>query len=171
MVQQLKIDPDKCIGCRSCELACALETDGAMASGRSRISVITFIESSVYGLPYHFPTTCRQCADAPCLTACPVDAIARTDDGSQAIVIDNDLCIHCEQCVGACPFGAMSFDRQKGLPYKCELCAGAPACVPVCPAEAIVFINQEYYYAKSRALQMQAFTFLSKPVINEKKEP
>lgn len=157
---QLKIFPEKCSGCRSCELVCPLVNDGELNPSKSRITVISFLEGS-YSLPYNFPSTCKQCADAPCMTVCPVDAISRTNDKIKVITIDNELCTHCKQCVKACPFGAMLFDREKKLPYKCELCAGEPACTSICPTEAIVFVNRKPFYSKTQSLQMQAFAFLS----------
>ena len=160
MVQQLNINPDQCIGCRSCELACALENDGIMTAGPSRIAVISFVESRIYGLPYHFPTTCRQCEDAPCLTACPEDAIGEDLQDGRIVRVDADQCTGCGQCVHACPFGAIQLDPASRNAYKCELCEGDPACVAICPTDAITFVVQEPYFAKVTALQMQAFSLL-----------
>ena len=160
MEQQLKINPDQCIGCRSCELACALENDGIMAAERSRIAVISFVESPVYGLPYHFPTTCRQCEDAPCLTACPEDAIGEDLQEGRIVRVDAALCTGCGQCARACPFGAIKIDPASQKAYKCELCDEDPACAAICPTDAIGFAVQEPYFARDTALQMRAFSLL-----------
>jgi Fe-S-cluster-containing hydrogenase component 2 len=160
MKQQLKINPDQCIGCRSCELACALENDGIMAAGRSRIAVISFVESRVYGLPYHFPTTCRQCEDAPCLIACPENAIGEDLQGGRIVRVDTEQCTGCGLCERACPFGAIPIDPVSRKAYKCELCDGDPACVVICPTDAITFVAQKPYFAKNTALQMRAFSLL-----------
>jgi len=159
-MKQLKIDPVQCIGCRACELACALENDGVMASGRSRITVISFIESREYGLPYHFPTTCRQCADAPCLTVCPEDAIAKGKRDDRIVRIDTETCTGCGQCVRACPFGAIRVEAESRKAVKCELCKDQPACVFICPTDAITFTEGMFFVAKDVALQMQAYSLL-----------
>ena len=160
MPQRLKINPQRCLGCRSCELACALENDGVMATGRSRIAVISFMESRAYGLPYHFPTTCRQCADAPCLTACPENALIRDRKGGHLLRIDAEQCTGCRLCIGACPYGVIGFDRTSRKARKCELCHGNPACVRICPSGAIQLEQVKQFYAKTSALQMEAFQIL-----------
>jgi len=161
MPKRLRIYPEKCIGCKSCELACSLMNDSVLNPARSRITALVFRESSHYKLPYNFPTTCRQCADAPCLASCPVDAISISRKGSRVVVIDHDTCIQCGRCVGACPFGAMMFDKSKRRPYKCQLCDGEePACASICPTGSIVFVQQRPFRSQPESLQMKAFALL-----------
>ncbi len=161
MPQRLKIDPQRCLGCRSCELACALENDGIMATGRSRMAVISFMESRAYDLPYHFPTTCRQCEDAPCLTVCPENAILNDLQVGRIVRVDSETCTGCGQCVRACPFGAIQINPASCKAYKCELCDRDPACVSICPTDAITFVDQKPFFAKTTALQMRAFSLLN----------
>jgi len=160
LMLQLKINPDQCIGCRACELACALENDGVMASGCSRITVISFIESREYGLPYHFPTTCRQCEDAPCLIVCPEDAIVKDKREDRIVRINTEICTGCGQCVRACPFGAIRVEMESHKAVKCELCKDQPACVSICPTDAITFTEGMSFVAKHVALQMHAYSLL-----------
>ncbi len=70
-------DATKCIGCRTCEVACAVShqenQDCAALSPDEFISRIRVIKD-------HSWTTavaCHQCEDAPCANVCPVDAISR----------------------------------------------------------------------------------------------
>lgn len=105
------------------------------------------------------------------MTVCPVDAIFRKKDKMKTVVIDAEICIHCKECVKACPFGAMRFDRATKVPYKCELCSGEPACVSICPTEAIGFVNQNFFYSRDQSLQMQAFAFLSERNLKVLKNP
>lgn len=46
----------------------------------------------------------------PCEEACPVDAIAKGEDGFARI--DTNKCISCGKCVSACPFGAVHAKSQ-----------------------------------------------------------
>jgi Fe-S-cluster-containing dehydrogenase component len=59
----------------------------------------------------------------------------------ERVLIDETLCIGCRMCVSACPSGAMGFDPDIGLAYKCDLCEGDPECVRVCDQGAIAFLG------------------------------
>ncbi len=160
MPKQLKVVSEKCIGCKSCELACSLTNEGQMNPSQSRIAVISFIEGK-YLLPAHLPFTCKQCRDAPCLNSCPVDAISMKKGETKTVAVDRDRCIGCGKCVQACPFGAMLFDREKKKAFKCELCGGEPACASICPTGAILFGPGRPFYSKGPALQMEGTFILS----------
>lgn len=159
MPLRLEISPEKCIGCRSCELACSLANDGELHPDKSRISLISFDDDSK-GLPCHLPLTCKQCADAPCLASCPVDAIFRSKNALRMVDIDLGKCIRCGHCVISCPFGAMYYDKQTELPFKCTLCQGEPACAAICPTGAISFVQQRPFSAYPQALYLKAFSVL-----------
>jgi len=161
MPKQLRIYPEKCIGCKSCELACSLVNEKEMNPSKARINMVFFREGT-YPLTYNFPSTCKQCADAPCMESCPVGALTRTKDSMKRVVVDCETCINCGHCVSACPFGAMHFDREKKVPFKCELCDGAPECVSICPSEALVFVQQRPFRAQPQALQMKGYALLLK---------
>jgi len=159
MPKQLKIISEKCIGCKSCELACSLANDRKFDPASSRVAAITFLEGK-YTLPYHFISTCRQCADAPCMASCPVEAISPSKDITKAVTIDSELCIGCGKCISSCPFGAVSLDTIRKKAFKCELCGGTPACVEACPTDAILFTRINPYYAQKHDLQMKGYDFM-----------
>lgn len=55
-----------------------------------------------------FQFTCRKCDNAPCINACPADALEKDKNGiiSRAV----NLCIRCKSCIAICPFGTMMND-------------------------------------------------------------
>jgi carbon-monoxide dehydrogenase iron sulfur subunit len=139
---RLVIHPDRCTGCRICEVFCSFEHEGAVQPSMSRIFVRRGEEPGRF-----VPLACPQCAHAPCAEACPVDAIAH-DAENGAVKIDESTCIGCEACVEACPFGAMAFDAERGVPYKCDLCGGDPECARMCPKGAIESMRDEAVVAR-----------------------
>ena len=138
-------DATKCIGCRTCEVACAVShqenQDCAALSPDEFISRIRVIKD-------HSWTTavaCHQCEDAPCANVCPVDAISR-EHGH--IFVEQTRCIGCKSCMLACPFGAMEVvsSRKKARAIKCDLCwhrETGPACVEACPTKALQCMDVE----------------------------
>jgi len=130
----LQFEKKNCMGCHACEVACKQE-HGLSVGPR----LVRIIEE---GADF-FPIYCHHCAKAPCIEACPVEAIARNERG--VVLIDNDLCIGCRECLDACPFGAMQFEDNQEVAVKCDLCVDRlthgerPACVTVCPTGCIHF--------------------------------
>jgi electron transport protein HydN len=144
-------NPKLCIGCRTCEIACALSHNGERTDNLSqenffpRLSVVKTFD--VTGA-----VMCRHCEDAPCASACPNGALVRMSDTVQVI---QEKCVGCKTCALACPFGAMAIRTFKtprsvgGKPWgfdykaqaqKCDLCADRPngsACVEACPTDAL----------------------------------
>jgi len=131
----LSIDPLKCTGCRECETACSMKHAGKKRSARARIQVLG---DGTGPHDFHFPVTCQQCTDPPCMAACPKNAIHR-DPESGRVLLDDNSCVGCKMCVSACPTGAMGFDADLGIAYKCDLCNGDPQCARVCQPEAVEY--------------------------------
>ena len=123
-----------CMGCHACEVACKQEHGLGVGPRLVRI-----VENS----PDFFPVYCHHCAKAPCLASCPVDAIYKDPRG--IVLINNELCIGCKECLEACPFGAMQFDDGREVAVKCDLCVERldndeqPACSKVCATRCIVW--------------------------------
>ena len=139
---------DLCTGCRACELACSFISEGNFAPAKSRIRVIRMDEDGI-----DVPIGCLHCEDAPCMMVCPVKAIKRHAE-TQAVIIDYDTCIGCKECVIICPFGAIQYDEQKRLLYKCDLCQGEPECVKWCYTGAIKYakdVNQVIHKKQRKA--------------------
>lgn len=132
-------DAQKCIGCRTCEVACVVshqrdqDCSGVSAMRFApRIRVVKNDELST-------ATLCRQCEDAPCANVCPEGAIRRENSVWR---VDQRRCIGCKSCMVACPYGAMTVTvmNQQAQALKCDLChhrAEGPACVAACPTQAL----------------------------------
>ena len=133
----LQIHPDRCTGCKQCELACSWVQTGTFQPSRSLIRVHVFDEQASFA-----PYTCFQCTEAWCMQACPVNAIDVEPDTGAKVVLD-DVCVGCGLCVIACPFGTMFFDRGSHTAEKCDLCADDPACAHACPTQAIEYVEAE----------------------------
>ena len=124
----------ECMGCHSCEVACKQEHGLGVGPRLVRV---------VEQAPDFYPIYCHHCPDAPCKKACPVDAISKDDSG--IVVIDDQLCIGCKDCLEACPFGAMQYDADQDVAVKCDLCVQRlkenqpPACSAVCPTGCILW--------------------------------
>jgi Fe-S-cluster-containing dehydrogenase component/formate-dependent nitrite reductase membrane component NrfD len=135
------IDQSRCIGCHACTTACKSENEVPLSVSR------TYVKSVDVGV---FPearrnfqvTRCNQCADAPCVTACPTSAMFKRDDG--IVDFDKQACIGCKACIAACPYDAIFINPEDHSAEKCNFCAHRidvglePACSVVCPVEAIL---------------------------------
>lgn len=139
MTSFIMANPASCIGCRTCEIACALEHATENAAFAPRLTVLRLNMLSV-------PVMCHQCENAPCVGACPVGALTMGDERVEA---DAARCIGCQSCVVACPFGVISIEvakNQLATIVKCDLCHGrerGPACIDVCPTAALNKITGE----------------------------
>jgi len=131
----LSINPLKCTGCKECETACSKKHEGKKRTAKPRIQVLGGSSDS---RDFHFPVTCQQCTNPPCMAACPKDAIHR-DPESGRVLLDDNACVGCRMCVSACPTGAVGFDADLGIAYKCDLCGGDPQCARVCQPRAIEY--------------------------------
>jgi carbon-monoxide dehydrogenase iron sulfur subunit len=131
MSRFISVDPSKCIGCRLCELSCAIAKTGTYRPSVSRIRVLDFAKEGV-----SLPLLCRQCDECGPLGACPEGTISR-DSETGAIRVDESRCVGCGRCSPQCPYGALSFNPDTGKLQLCDLCGGEPACVALCFTEAI----------------------------------
>lgn len=138
------IDLTRCIGCRSCFVACKSE-NGTPLNTDWRFVVER--ESGTYpAVKREFISlACNHWDEPTCIKSCPEDAITkRANDG--VVLIDQDKCIGCRYCMTACPYGAPRIDTVSNKVTKCTMChrrldAGLkPACATSCVTGAIQFI-------------------------------
>ena len=131
----------KCIGCRSCEVACN-EQNGNPADILWRR--IGELEAGSYPdtQRHYLSMGCNHCLDAECVKGCPVDAYKK-DPVTGIVLHSADACIGCQYCVWNCPYSVPQFNPERGVVGKCDMCKGRledgfePACVNACPESAI----------------------------------
>ncbi|NMB70922.1 MAG: hypothetical protein GYA22_02070 [Bacteroidales bacterium] len=96
MADKLIIDLEKCRECTECSA-------GNSWLGKPFFAPVKRIREMAV-----FQFTCRRCESAPCIEVCPVEALAKGPDGvvTRSLV----LCVACNSCVAACPFGTLMND-------------------------------------------------------------
>lgn len=136
------LDLDRCVGCGACVLACRLEND--VPQGISWRRIVSLNLPRMRGGPtYHLTLACHHCRNPPCEAACPSGALEKGPEG--IVRLHGDRCLGCRYCEMACPFGAPTFDADRGVMTKCHLCVHRlekdllPACVAACPTAALRF--------------------------------
>jgi len=149
-LKKLLFDPEKCTGCRACELACSFSCEGVFAPSKSRIRVARIDEEGI-----DIPMGCLHCDQAPCMLLCPTRAIY-FDKEIGGVLINYDKCIGCRLCVTVCPFGAIGYDSEKRLVYKCDLCGGDPECVKWCFTQAITYGEAETLAKEKRDRRVES---------------
>jgi carbon-monoxide dehydrogenase iron sulfur subunit len=149
-MERLFCDPRRCVGCRACELACAVEHSPAK-------DLFQAVLAEELGLPRRAVQTmgaepyrvaiggvalslgCLHCDPAPCVDACITGAMHKENGQT---VCDIERCVGCWMCVMACPYGAITPHK---FALKCDLCPDRQkrtgraryACVEACPTEAL----------------------------------
>lgn len=130
----LMLDSKKCTGCRICEQWCAwshfVQVTPALARLRIHKDHRLFTSRIV---------ACLQCEPAECVLACPQEAIRR-DPQTFGLLLDEDYCLLCNNCVDSCPEDCIQIHPDSQIPLLCDLCGGDPQCVRHCPEGAILFV-------------------------------
>ena len=143
-IRTVVVDVGRCLGCRSCELACAKAHAGlddiveailSDAPLKPRVRVVEVDGRLV-------PVQCRHCEDPPCVAVCPTNALHRDEEGGP-VRLNEEECVGCGACVVVCPFGAVEMLEDARKAAKCDLCEGIvgpgeePRCVAACPTRAL----------------------------------
>lgn len=143
----LLADSTLCMGCCSCQVACKLEHD--LPEGPRTIKVIKLgpVEQNGSLVMQYLHQTCLHCEEPACVQACPTGAMQKRDDG--IVFSDLDLCIGCQTCAVACPYGVPQLNTATGKIAKCDGCRERvdqglwPACALKCPTGALAYGTKE----------------------------
>ena len=150
------VDTTRCIGCRSCELACARAHDlelpelgdettltATRTTGETRWTVVNRRDTDAGEV--FVKRQCMHCWQPACAAACLTNAMCKTREGP--VVWQADKCMGCRYCMVSCPFEVPKFEYHEWNPriQKCNMCwerlqeGLLPACVASCPTDALVF--------------------------------
>jgi benzoyl-CoA reductase subunit BamC len=133
-VKSIKIDVDKCNGCRACEVICsAFHANPKYSSNnpeRSRIRLIRDPVRDVYLPVYAGEYTAAEC------------------NGRDKYVIDGKEYDECGFCRASCPSRGLFKEPDSGLPLKCDMCEDDPTqkeplCVQWCLSHALTYEERE----------------------------
>ena len=138
----ITFDPDRCVDCHGCEIACKNWRERPLGIFCRRIVTIWQREESMPRL-CHASVACMHCVDPACVKVCPVHAISKNADG--IVLVNEEICVGCRACKKACPFDVPQFpEAGRGRMVKCDLCFGRydmaaeqPPCVTSCPTHAL----------------------------------
>jgi len=146
------IDTSACSGCKTCQVACKDKNNlepGILWRRVYEISGGNWEKGSNGGWKaslstYNLSVACNHCEEPGCVEACPTKALYK-EEKRGLVLIDEDKCIGCRYCEWACPYGALQFDRDRGIMSKCDFCVdyldvgSSPSCVASCPMRALDF--------------------------------
>lgn len=133
-IKTIKVDADKCNGCRACEIVCsAYHAEPKYSSinpAKSRIQVITHRLKDIW-----LPVFAGEYTPAECM-------------GRDQYIIDGKEYDECSFCRAACPSRDMFKDPDSGLPLKCDMCEtdpplSQPKCVEACLNEVLIYQERE----------------------------
>ena len=133
-VKAIKIDIDKCNGCKACEVICASYHAAPKYSSnnpaRARIRLIRDPMRDVFLPVYAGEYTAAECM------------------GRDKYVIDGKEYDECGFCRASCPSRDVFKEPDSGLPRKCDMCEDDPSleqplCVQWCLADALTYEERE----------------------------
>ncbi len=133
-IRKIKVDLDKCNGCRACELVCAAfhakPKYSSINPARSRIRVVTDEVNDEY-----VPIRATDYTKASC-------------DGRRVYTVNGKEYSECSFCGSVCPARNLFKDPDSGLPLKCDMCEDdppqkEPLCVQACSLDALTYEEVE----------------------------
>jgi benzoyl-CoA reductase subunit BamC len=133
-VKVIKIDVDKCNGCRACEVICsAFHATPKYSSNNPARSRIRLIREPIRDI--YLPVYAGEKASAECM-------------GRDKYIIDGKEYDECGFCRAACTSREIFKEPDSGLPLKCDMCESdpplsEPMCVQWCLNDALSYEERE----------------------------
>ena len=133
-IKYIKVDADKCTGCRACEVVCAAyhaEPKYSIVNpARSRIQVFRCEEADLY-----VPIRAGKYTEVECI-------------GRSVVTINGKQYGECSFCRQACPSRDLFHEPDSKLALECDMCGepmpeDGPLCVQWCEAEALTYEEKE----------------------------
>ena len=143
-IKSIKIDVDKCNGCRACEIVCsgfhAVPRFSSTNPARARIRVTRDPLQDVYLPVYAGEYTAAECA------------------GRDSYIIDGKEYDECAFCRAAGPSRDLFKEPDSDLPLKCDMCESDPTleepwCVAWCLADALIYVEREVEEEPAQAVE------------------
>jgi anaerobic carbon-monoxide dehydrogenase iron sulfur subunit len=150
-MKQIYCQINKCLACRSCELACAeihSESKDLLTAikedplPRSRIHVELIDEEGDLNHFRSIAIQCRNCEEPLCVQACISGGLYK-DPATGNVLINDEKCVGCWSCIMVCPFGVVVRYEEIHRAVKCDHCFGreVPVCLKACPTGALLYSN------------------------------
>lgn len=134
IVKEIKVDIEKCTGCRACEMACsafhAKPKFSSINPARARIRVVVDELNDEY-----VPIRAGDFTPSEC-------------NGRHIYTINGKEYSECSFCGACCPSRDYFIEPDSGLPLKCDMCESIPPldmpwCVKVCKEGALTYVERE----------------------------
>ena len=134
IVKEIKVDINKCTGCRACEMACSafhsVPKYSSINPARARIRVVIDEINDEY-----VPIRAGDYTPSEC-------------NGRHIYTINGKEYSECSFCGACCPSRDYFVEPDSGLPLKCDMCESIPPldepwCVRVCEADALTYVERE----------------------------
>lgn len=156
------LDGGICTGCKTCQVSCKETYKLPVSNLYRKVYNYTggtwktteaghYVPDGVFG--YFISLSCNHCTEPACVASCPTGAMQKDED-TGIVWTDHGVCIGCQTCEVACPYGAPKLGEEEGYMLKCDMCkgevleGGTPLCVLACPMRALDFGTREDMVAK-----------------------
>jgi benzoyl-CoA reductase subunit BamC len=157
-VKEIRIDLEKCTGCRACEMACsafhAKPRYSSVNPARSRIRVVTDEINDEYVPVRAGNHTRNEC------------------DGRHYYLLNGKQYSECSFCRASCPSRDYFIEPDSGLPLKCDMCEDHPAlaeplCVTVCQPGCLTYEARQLREPVDEAAQSAAMERGLESLVNQ----